>query len=55
MTKESAGGRGVKVDSRGTSRCGCCPGIHQMLKAMGSDMDDFGLEFLNLIERSFGN
>ena len=25
-----------------------------MLKEMGSQMDDFGLEFLNLIERSFG-
>lgn len=29
--------------------------FNQMLKAMGSDMDDFGLEFLNLIERSFGD
>jgi len=25
-----------------------------MLKDMGSRMDDFSLEFLNLIERSFG-
>lgn len=29
--------------------------FNQLLKAMGSDMDDFGLEFLNLIERSFGD
>ena len=29
--------------------------FNQQLKAMGSDMDDFGLEFLNLIERSFGD
>ncbi len=29
--------------------------FNHMLKALGSDMDDFGLEFLNLIERSFGD
>lgn len=29
--------------------------FNHILKAMGSDMDDFGLEFLNLIERSFGD
>jgi biopolymer transport protein TolQ len=29
--------------------------FNHSLKAMGSDMDDFGLEFLNLIERSFGD
>jgi biopolymer transport protein TolQ len=29
--------------------------FNHMLKAMGSDMDDFGLEFLNLIESNFGD
>jgi biopolymer transport protein TolQ len=29
--------------------------FNNMVKALGSDLDDFGLEFLNLIERSFGD
>jgi biopolymer transport protein TolQ len=29
--------------------------FNHMIKALGSDLDDFGLEFLNLIERSFGD
>lgn len=29
--------------------------FNNILKSLGSDLDDFGLEFLNLIERSFGD